>query len=62
VLTVHHLSKKKSMRLITYEDEFQELRREIKNKLPVWISKLDPSDLRTCGDNLEVAQTRQDDM
>jgi hypothetical protein len=31
VLTVHHLKEKKSMRILTYEEDFVEARHEIKN-------------------------------
>jgi hypothetical protein len=54
---VHHLKEKKSMRILTYEEDFVELRHKIKKSMPTWISKLDPSDMRTCGNNPEVAYT-----
>lgn len=61
VVTVHHLKEKKSMRILTYEEDFVELRHKIKKSMPTWISKLDPSDIRTCGNNPEVAYTKYDE-
>jgi hypothetical protein len=61
VLTVHHLKEKKSIRILTYEEDFVEVRHEIKKSMPTWISKLNPRDIRTCGNNSEVAYTRFDE-
>ena len=49
------------MRILTYEEDFVELRHKIKKSMPTWISKLDPSDIRTCGNNPEVANTKYDE-
>jgi hypothetical protein len=49
------------MKIIIYEEDFVELRHKIKKSMLIWITKLYPSDIRTCGDNPEVANTRFDD-
>ena len=49
VLTVHHLRDKKSMRVITYADDFQKIRKTIKEDIKEWVENLDPSDIRACG-------------
>jgi hypothetical protein len=49
------------MRILAYEEDFVEVKHEIKKSMPTWISKLDPSDIRTCGNNPEVAYTRFDE-
>jgi hypothetical protein len=46
------------MSILTYQEDFIELRHEIKKSMPTWISKLDPSDIRISGDNPEVAKTQ----
>jgi hypothetical protein len=55
VLAVHHLKEKKSMRILTYEVDFIEVRYDIKKSMPTWISKFDPNDIRSCGNNSEVS-------
>jgi hypothetical protein len=59
---VHHLREKKALRIATYEDEFIALQQEVKNLLPNCISRLDPNDLRSCGENPELATTKYDDL
>jgi hypothetical protein len=49
VLTVHHLIEKKSIRLVTYEDDIIEVRRQVKKEFHSWLNNLDPSNLRSCG-------------
>ena len=61
VITVHHYMGKQSMRITTYQSEFQKVRKAIKNAIPTWITKMDPSDLRSCGDPPVLANIRRDD-
>ena len=61
VLTVHHIKEKKSMRIVTYRDDFKELRKEIRKELHTWIDHLDPSDIRACGDAPTLANIKEDD-
>jgi hypothetical protein len=49
VLTVHHLIEKRSMRLVTYEDNIIEVRLQVRKEFQSWLNNLNPSDLRSCG-------------
>jgi hypothetical protein len=62
VVTVHHLHGKQSMRIVTYHEDFIDVRREIRQLLPEWISKLDPSDIRASGETPNMVPTRNDDL
>ena len=62
IRTVHHIKSKKSMRIVTFEENFLEVRRTIRNLLPSWIEQLDPSDLRTCGDTPTLVTIRDDEL
>jgi hypothetical protein len=62
VITVHHLQNKKSMRVITYNDDFRNIRKVIKENMKEWIDNLDPSDIRACGEIPALAPIREDDF
>jgi hypothetical protein len=62
VITTRHISFKQSMRITVHSKDFSKIREEIKGLMTGWIQELDPSDLRGCRNDPEVAHIFRDDI